>query len=746
MFSTYSGEVTLRVTGLQHSFNQKWVRFRGVPVSAETHLKTSGKDFYNVKLPENILTVDLRVGQIWTLVGDALRGNNENFYGTHYETTHEFVAKTCKVIMPVSSRAFVEFIATDKQFEGIGPVYAEKLWEKFGASIFDILKNKDTEKLQQVLTERSAGKLIAGYEKYAYLKYSVWLDERQIPLPVQKRIFKFQNIGNNGQVTDAHGMSYSVDPIQLIQQNPYSLALYGLSFNETDKIAKKHFAVEDTDERRLIAAVTDVLRGHASKGHTVADHKSIAKPLKTLLRTDELTAKALAGSYDKRAFIIYPITGLYQYTATYVMENVVAKRFLKLNSLPVQFNEAENQACNEAFDGLPFARDKLAAQQIEAVLTSVESAISCITGGAGTGKTTVLNAVLTAYVKLGYNVQAMALSGRAAMRMRQSIHMPTSTIAKFMREDPVDNGKHLVVIDEASMLDLPTMYRIVTHIAPSVRILLVGDPHQLPPIGSGNILADVVSSRVIPNTALNIVKRQEGSTGIPEYSNSIKEGLMPPQLTTDNGCITFHETGYDFVPDVCVKLYKDAPESSQIVAATNPMVDKINQACQEEINPDGEQLVYEEGGQKYYDNLFQNDPVLFTKNNYDVGVQNGSLGRLISVEQTEESWGVVKLDDPMDDGDDIIELSPSLLLSLKPAYGITLHKAQGSQFPRVIIALTSGPNLDRAWLYTAVTRAESEIHIVGPREKIASAIKNVSNASKRQTYLKTLLQQGGDQI
>lgn len=700
--TTYAGEVTLRVTALQASFDPKWVRFRGVPVSAETHLKTSAKDFYNVKMPAKLLRVDLREGQIWALGGDAMRSNHPSYSGSYFETTHEFIAKTCKVIMPVSARAFVEFISKESAFEGIGPVYAAKLWKEFSASIFDILKNKDTEQLQQVLTERSATKLIAGYEKYGYLKYSVWLDERQIPLPVQKRIFKFKIIGNNGQVVDSNEMRYSVDPIQLIQQNPYSLTLYGLSFKETDQIAKLHFNVADDDERRLIAAVTDVLRSHASEGHTVADHQSIFKPLKKLLRTKELTAKALVGSYDKRAFIIYP-TGVYQYAATYVMENVVAKRFLSLNSLPLQFNEAENQACNAAFDGLPFPRDKLAPQQIEAVLTSVESGISCITGGAGTGKTTVLNAVLAAYVELNYNVHAMALSGRAAMRMRQSIKMPTSTIAKFQRQDPVESGKHLVVIDEASMLDLPTMYRIVTHIDPSVRILLVGDPHQLPPIGSGNILADVVNSGVIPNTALSIVKRQEGSTGIPEYSNSIKNGLIPPKLTTDNGCITFHETGYDSVPDVCVKLYQDAPESSQIIAATNPMVDLINQACQASINPAGKQLIYEDGGQKYYDNLFQNDPVLFTKNNYDVGVQNGSLGRLISVEQDAESWGVVKLDDSMDDGDDIIELSPSLLISLKPAYGITLHKAQGSQFPRIIIALTSGSNLDRAWLYTRAT-------------------------------------------
>jgi exodeoxyribonuclease V alpha subunit len=734
----YAAQVTLRVTAIQPSFkNNGVVRFRGVRVNKETHLKESSIDFYFIKAHEDKLSIDLTVGQIWTVTGDAKFEEKPSHNGNYTikEHTIDDVQK-CSIILPKSSQGFVEFIANDKQFVGIGPQKAPKLWKEFGSTIFDILESKDVKTLQKVLTEQSAVKLIEGYEKYSYLKYSVWLADKNIPLSVQKRIFKFTSAGNNGERTNQEGMTYNVDPIKLIKDNPYALSTFGLPFKETDLIAKNHFDIGAHDERRLIAAVTDALRKHISKGHTVAQHHDIQAPIKALLGCKELASKALSGAYDKRAYIIYPETGCYQFTPTYVMENVVAKRLLKLKNIPSQYNEAEHAACTEAFAKYDF----LVEQQIEAVLTSVENSVSCITGGAGTGKTTVLNTVLTAYKALGYSIKAMALSGRAAMRMRESIQMPTHTIAKFLSEDPMDDyGKHLLVIDEASMLDLPTMYRIVIHTAPTVRFLLVGDPNQLPPIGAGNILADVVKSKTIPNTMLNIVKRQEASSGIPEYSKSINDGIVPPALTT--GCITFHDVDYDDVAGLCVQLYKQEPDSSRVVAPTNALVDKINKQCQEEINPDGKQLIYQDGdGQFFYDNLYRNDPVLFTQNNYDVGVQNGSLGKLISVEQTDKHLGSVK----MDDSDEDIELTQSLLLSLKPGYAITLHKAQGSQFPRVIVALSRGSNLDRAWLYTAITRAESEIHIVGPHEKVVSAINNVSNASKRKTYLVPLLQQRSD--
>ena len=694
----------------------------------------------SILLTINALSAQTPVLEIWEIQGSATWENKASHDGNYLVKQHYVNADSAKIILPENPVGFKSFIADTPHFKGVGPKVAENLWKKFKGETYNILKDAELSKLLTVdgLGEASAKSLITGYKKFSYLKYSTFFTKNEIPVKIQKRIYKFKGVAD-GSLIERDGVKFDPNPVNLINENPYTLSTFGMSFHQNDRIAKKHFDVKDDDPRRFTAAIIQCLTDHGKKGHTISSHKQLITPLRDLFHQNEsLVTKALSQAYDKRAFIIYPDSGVYQFTPTYIMENVVAKRLLKLNNQGEMYNEAEDAACVNAFKT---AKYPLGIQQKEAVMTSISYAVSCITGGAGTGKTTVLNSVLHAYSSLNYQIKAVALSGRAAQRMHQSINRETSTIAKFLREDPIDNvgdQKFLLVIDESSMLDLPTMYKIVIHIDPTVRILFVGDPNQLPPIGAGNILSDIVKSKVIPNTELDIVKRQGAGTGIPEYSKLINEGIVPPDLTT--GSITFHEAEFDYVDDVCVELYKQDPSNSRVVAATNKLVQKINVLCQQELNPDGEQLIYDKGGEKLYDQIYENDPVLFTQNNYDAHVQNGSLGRLISAEQKGVHFGVVQMDDFEKEDDEFVSLTSSLLLSLTQGYCITLHKAQGSQFPRVIVALTPGANLDRAWLYTAVTRAEIELHIVGPKAKMISAIKNVSNASKRQTNLINLLQ------
>ncbi len=744
MLTAYEADVTLRITKMYFNFKKTdtSIRFSAVPVDKLHHTVTSKIDFYEVKAPETI-SPEPAEGEIWEIKGKASYEQIKSHDRNYFVKQHYINVDSAKIILPENPIGFISFIANTPHFKGIGEAIGQGLWTKFKSDTYNILKNGEIAKLLTVkgLGEASALSLISGYKKFSYLKYSAYFTKHEIPVPVQKRIYKFKGVAD-GSLIENDKIKFDPNPVNMIHENPYSLSTFGMSFCENDRIAKKHFDVKDDDPRRLAAAVTQCLKEHAKKGHTIAHHKQLITPLRAMLRYDEqLVTKALSGAYDKRAFIIYPDSGIYQFTPTYIMENVVAKRLLKLHNQGEIYDEAEDAACAKAFKSAPFPLERL---QEEAVMTSISYGVSCITGGAGTGKTTVLNTVLHAYTSLGYQqIKAVALSGRAAMRMHQSIKQETSTIAKFLREDAIDDireQKYLLVIDESSMLDLPTIYKIIIHIDPAVRILFVGDPNQLPPIGAGNILADIVKSGVIHNTELSIVKRSCASTGIPEYSMLINEGLVPPQLTTGN--ITFHEAAFDYVEDVCVELYKQSPASSRVIAPTNILVDKVNVLCQQELNPDGKRLTFnlEKDGEMVFDNIYQNDTVLFTQNNYDAKVQNGSLGTLVSVEHKDGHYGIVKMDDFENEEDEFVPLTRALVLSLTKGYALTLHKAQGSQFPRVIVALTPGGNLDRAWLYTAITRAEHEIHIVGPRAKMIKAIEEVSNASKRQTNLVNLLQ------
>lgn len=455
-----------------------------------------------------------------------------------------------------------------------------------------------------------------------------------------------------------------------------------------------------------------------------------------LLGDPEVAAQALANGHTNGQFILKTDTGTYHPTAQLMMESVVAKR-LKSGPGEIETDDAIYEAIKEAVLELPY---DLTGQQLNAIETSLTHKVSCITGGAGTGKTTVLRTVLKAYHSLGYEIHAVALSGRAAMRLHESIGFFTMTIARLLREEPIspskDKAKHLLVIDEASMIDLPTMYRIVTHIDPSVRVIFSGDPNQLPPIGCGKVLADIVESGAVPNTKLDIVKRQEGTTGIPEYSACINRGEIPPLLTT--GAITFHETPPDQIVSACQTLYAESPTISQIVSATKAMTANLNQHCQKLVNPNGKLLQFSLYGDDFFLDLREGDPILFTKNNYSIGIQNGSLGVLTSIESKsdgeEQSFGAVTLDTG-----ETIAITEEVLDCMELGYGITLHKAQGSQFPRVIIALQNGRIVDRAWLYTAVTRAESEVHIVGAAKDFASITAAISNASRRNSYLAHLL-------
>ncbi|TWX67150.1 AAA family ATPase [Colwellia demingiae] len=739
MQTGYEADLTVRITKIFTSTKKTkdYILFSAVSVHKTEHRVLSKIDYYTIKAPDTI-SPDPHEGEIWSIKGNASYEETPSFDGKYYIKKHHVNVVKAELILSKNPIGFKSFIADTPHFKGIGLSTAEKLWQEFGENIYQILENKDLAKLMTLkgLGKISAVALITGFEQFSYLKYSKFFTEHDIPVAIQKRIYKFNGV-TDGSLVKKEDIEFDPDPTVLIKSNPYSLSTFGMDFKLNDRIAKVHFDITDCDTRRLVAAVVEVMRKHASKGHTVAHRSQLIKPLKEMLGSDDLASKALEGGYDKKAFIIYPKSGMYQFTSTYIMENTVVKRLLKLHELGEIYDEVEDAACISAFQSVPF---NLEPQQREAVMTSISYAISCITGGAGTGKTTVLNTVLNAYEEIGYKIKAVALSGRAAMRMRQSIRRPCSTIAKFLREDAIEDvadNKFLLVIDESSMIDLPTIFKIATHIAPEVRILFVGDPNQLPPIGAGKILADIVKSRLIHNTELSIVKRQGASSGIPEYSKLINEGVIPPKLTT--GAITFHDTGFEFVVDKCVELYHQAPENSRVVTPTNALVDKINAKCQLELNPNGKRIEYERDGQHYRDNLYQNDPVLFTQNNYDVGVQNGSLGKLISVEQDGSILGEVQMDDFEDEESEFVSLTESLLYTLKAGYAITLHKAQGSQFPRVIVALSGGSNLDRAWLYTAITRAEEEIHIVGPKEKLISAIKTQSNASKRQTYLQELL-------
>ena len=501
-------EELFRVTSIPYN-SSTMVIFSGTPLRKNSYRANSGKYYVTIKVDPDTLPVEPAIGQYWLVKGARHIKNMD--IGDYVMQQHTYQSPDhveCR--LPETGEQLIQFIARENDFKGIGESKARALWELLGKDFHATLNNDTPESrmlLKSVLSEDSITALFEGYAKYKNLAYCNWMSEHKIPASVQQRLLKY----------------HSEQSIEAIKQNPYVLIGFGMSFTEVDSISQAKLEVTTNDDRRLSAALEIAISKEIEKGHTYTIQANLRPHLTKLLKDKDLVAKAFHAGHDKAQYLLNHTTGTYHPTAQLLMENVVTKRLKALASQNNLYDEHANSAYCSAVGELPY---ELTKKQEEAVTTCLDNAVSCITGGAGTGKTTVLRTALRAYYAMGFEIHAVALSGRAAMRLHESIGFITSTIAKLLRNKPIDSEKqkHLLVIDEASMIDLPTMYRLVNHIHPSVRIILTGDPNQLPPIGCGKVLADIVESKVIANTLLDIVKRQEGYTGIPEYSKLINQG------------------------------------------------------------------------------------------------------------------------------------------------------------------------------------------------------------------------------
>lgn len=711
-------EDQFRVTSIPYH-SDGLVIFSGVPIKPNSYRINSGKYYVTIKSSPRMLPVAPAMGQHWSVKGYRTVEDKEISDYVMQQHTYpdpEFV----KCDLPDTGEQLIQFIANEKDFRGIGESKARGLYQLLGEDFHRVMRSgcpKDKNQLRSVLSDDSIDALFEGYAKYKNLSFCNWLSEHQIPSPVQQRLLKF----------------HDDESIHAINDNPYLLIAFGMSFKEIDSIARSKFKICTDDNRRLSAALEFAIKQKVEKGHTFTNQHELRPNLNKLLGDRDLVTQAFKAGYCKAQYVLNPETGSYHPTAQLLMESVVAKRLLALIKRTFELGKQTDAVYYSALTDLPYS---LTIKQIEAVKTCLRNSVSCIIGGAGTGKTTVLRTVLQVFHELKYEIHAVALSGRAAMRLHESIGFNTMTVAALLRSPPIEpstkSQTHLLVIDEASMIDIPTMYRLVNHIHPSVRIIFAGDPDQLPPIGCGKVLSDLVLSELVAKTALNIVKRQKGATGIPEYSKLINQGLVPGNLSTGN--IHFHDTSKQNIAEVCCDLYQQFTNASRVIAPTKALVAEINKLIQESVNKEGKRLEFMMHGEHFYQNLRLRDAILFTKNHYEKGLQNGSLGTLTSIEISDQSYGVVTLDTG-----EKVEVDQAVLDCMELGYAITLHKAQGSQFPRVIVALQRGRIVDRAWLYTAITRAESEVHIVGSEEDFRTITEQPSIAHSRNSYLVELL-------
>ena len=391
---------------------------------------------------------------------------------------------------------------------------------------------------------------------------------------------------------------------------------------------------------------------------------------------------------------------------------------------------------------------QLNGEQRNAIRLAARHAFVCITGGAGVGKTTVLRSLYRLYDATGTRVIQVALAGRAAKRMQEATGRAASTIASFLKAvgESTFEGPTVLVVDEASMVDIISMSRLCSVLPAHVRLVLVGDPHQLMPVGPGLVLHCLIGQRNVPTVELVTVKRYGGE--IAEAATAIRAGRWPAFKADETAAVALLPCDERLLGELVVELYALAPQATQVLSPlrNGPAGTKhLNQLCQERFTKGAQPVMRwnEEFGTAESCGLNFGDMVLCTRNLWDKGLQNGSSGRVVQVEprptqapvEDEPALAWVEWDDGVRR-----PLTVTMLADIELGYAFTVHKAQGSQWRRIIVPLTGSRLLDRTLLYTALTRAQDQVLLVGDADAARWAVKMPPKAHTRMVALDLTLE------
>ena len=642
----------------------------------------------------------------------------------------QFVAATWEETMPATVYGIEKYLGSGL-VKGIGPRFARAIVQRFGTETIDIIET-EIERLYEVPN--------IGRKRVAKIRES-WEKQKDI-----KNVMLFlQGYGVSTAYAAKIYREYGKESIDKVRENPYRLAddIWGIGFKTADGIAAK-MGYEKEDPRRCRSGILYTLGQLSDEGHVYAGEEQLVKTAGQLLEAGETAIRdTLAGMLqaedlilDKDAIYLPPF---------YHAECGTSRRLRDL---------AESTG-RSLFDGL-FDPSSLTAEtgieydevQLAAIRQAVTSKVMVLTGGPGTGKTTTTQGIIAALKKAGLRVLLAAPTGRAAKRMSEATGMEAKTIHRLLEYNPQDGYKRndenplegdALIVDECSMIDILLMNNLLKAVPVGMRLVLVGDIDQLPSVGAGNVLRDVIDSQRIPVVRLVRIFRQAQKSRIVMNAHAINQGRFPD---TSNGRDTDFffmreddperaaETIVRLVKERLPRAYRESPDRIQVLTPMQRGVvgaANLNLLLQQALNPSGPSLG--RGGYTYR----QGDRVMQLRNNYAKEVFNGDLGYIREVD-TEERMLTVDFDGKK------VEYDVTELDELTLAYATTIHKAQGSEYPIVVmpVLMTHFVMLQRNLIYTGITRAKKICVLLGAAKALAYAVRNVS-VLKRNTRLKERL-------
>lgn len=694
---------------------------------------------------------DIAVGAIFEVYGEASTVLRAHGAFSINELTVD--AQDLRLVRPSGSQV-IQWLGDN--VKGVGEVKATRLWDALGERLYEALDQADHLAVELIIpSEDVRNGMFGRWAQDGDAKTLRFVQDRQIPLDIARKAIRF----------------HKKNTISALTSDPYRLLSFTGTWDCVDGIARHSFGLGLDDPRRLTAALEEALYRVSEKGHTCSSLSDLQASVTALIRphaapTSALSKALMDGSQTGQfVFKDLPNLGPVLFApGTWLMERRCAQFIRDLIFTPAMQPSlftadvgeviSEFEARERTHLGLPaFCLNQA---QRNAVATSFSARFSVITGGAGVGKTTVLKALYEALDTTGRPRFQMALSGRATARMIEATGQEAKTIAGFLRTvTDKDMGQApVIVIDEASMLDLVTFYRLVLKLPPQCQVIFVGDPYQLPPIGAGLILHVLCNLIGIPKTELIEVKRQAKDSAIPAVSRQIRNGDTPAFSANETDDVVFLACADEDIIPTVMRLYEQDRANTQILSATRSCrhagVDALNRVCHTRYADHGKQLLVEnpETGELESTGLCVGDLVMYTANDWVRDLQNGSLGRIDEIFDTPRTVDVGDEERPrictavgMATFDGVRHyLLDSDVDSLELAYSITVHKAQGSQFKRVIIPVRQSRILDRTFVYTAATRAQVQVVLVGDMKAVQDAIRLPPKAFSRRVGLSALLE------
>lgn len=657
-----------------------------------------------------------------------------------------------------------------QRVEGIGPSRAKRVAAAFGADLNEAFKDDlSIERLAHAidperpnLAMRVAARLAVEWRDiFGEYETLAWLERRGVA-----------DVATALRVARLFGPS----GVTMLDRNPYLLATV-LPWPKVDALARSVLrdrvgdAGLDLCSERIVGAIDVVMQAAVAEGHTALPKAGFADRVASVLAT------SCSSGFARRIEAIGLANGAmvdgghtWRVPGCAIMEEDLTERFRRM--------AASGEACRVKVPADVDLRRLLAMverrgaalhdEQRSAVAAILRRPLACLAGGAGTGKTTTCRAIVDLWEALGGHVQMAALAGKAALRLAEGTgrigpgRNPPLTIHRLLLglrkraegrthwgPQPEDGEKDvanelprltdgtLLLVDEASMVDLGQMHELVDAMPRGCRLLLVGDPHQLPPIGFGLVFQQLVGDAAVTST-LEVVRRQEGSTGIPAVAGSIRAGAVPriPDYWPGTPGVSFLEAPNGGVSETIERVSQDlvgstvSPEELMVVAAVNRRPTRPDGTVRE-INARFHRANRDRRGGDLVPGYFGNefavgDPVTFLRNDYDLDLRNGSLGRVTAID-TDAGTLVC------DFGGRSLAFGDRDLVDLALAYAVTCHRAQGSQARSVIVSCVEAMNLDRSWLYTAVTRAVERVVVVGQRDVFERALSRPPAHSRRRT-------------